>query len=141
MNAATDRSKPWRNCGCGCLGLCLLFFVFAIIAFDGRIFWTKADAIETACRWARMLPPPASDDNIDVKVQGSGFTRTFIITFTSTPDATLRWLWASPGTEIEFSSIHELQDRTIIVTPDGAMHAEIRISNNGTNVVIETYWS
>ncbi|MCB1277194.1 hypothetical protein [Prosthecobacter sp.] len=142
MSEAAIGSKSLKNCCCGCLGLFALFVVFALIVFDGRIFWTKAAAIETACKWSRMLPPPVPADQIDVKVQGSGFTRTFIVTFTSKPDIILRWLWASSGTEVEFSSIHELEDQVIQVAPgDRAMHAEIRISNNGTEVAIETWWS
>jgi len=109
---------------------------------DPNLSWNKSHALAITRKWVRLAPLPVPDEQVHVVTRGSGFTRTFVVTFTAKPEVILAWLKASPGTEQAFGTHQTLEDQEVEIMPGGgAMHAEITISEHGTKVVIETYWS
>src|SRR4051812_41207138 len=69
----------------------------AVLLYLAFTAWSKHSAISTACEWARLAPLPDPKDHLTVDVQGSMFTRTFVITFHADAATIQRWLAASPG--------------------------------------------
>lgn len=114
--------------------------VLIIVVLAGH-FWLQVSAISTARDWARLAPFPATAHDQKIDVEGSPFTREFIISFTAPPDDVRKWISASPGP----ASATRSADGGITVysiTPgDGADFAEVRVDEKTGRVIIHTYWS
>ncbi len=102
----------------------------------------RVSALKTTREWARLAPFPVPDSAIDLRIQGSAFTRQFIVKFRAPAGDVERWMAASPG----------LQGAKPIPQPDGSLRfsiqpgggaqtAEVFLSKDGTQVTIDTWWS
>jgi len=100
----------------------------------------QTSAIATASLWARVAPLPASVQNLQVGVEGSMFTREFVITFNATPSDIQRWIAASPGPASARRSVSGTIT-TYAITPGGdAEFAEVKVDSSSGKVVIHSYW-
>ena len=80
----------------GCTLLLLLFLWIAVsIGLDmcGIVLpWHRDSAVECTLLWGGLAPFPADPSELDISTAGSPFTRTFLITFSSTKDAVESWI-------------------------------------------------
>ena len=147
MEEETLNSPPKKSsCVKGCvvvLGVMAVLVTGAIwLVLDPNSPLNKASAIECVCEWARLNPLPVPNSAVHVETKGGIFTREFIVTFHGDKKSILQWLNASPGTQNAYRDIHSLKyERMSISQSGGAQFAEVTISEEGTKVVIQAYWS
>ena len=95
-----------------------------------------------ALEWANMNGYPPTSMVTSVKVEGNAFTREITVVFVASPTEIAKWLKESAGTKDiipEKGSYDTLIYK--IKAGGGAQFAEVKVSAQGTQVTIHTYWS
>lgn len=126
--------------------------MLAFITLAGLMVWAfsgmgndrvdKPSAISCTREWARLESFPKSAQNLKVIVEGSMFTREFVIAFDAPKKDIDEWLMKSPGTKGVKPQIQADGSLFYGIKPGGgAQYAEVVISNKGRHARIRTYWS
>ena len=129
-----------------CLGLflatCLVIIavVWMLPSSGGHPY--RNSALATSQEWARVARIPQTATSLNVEAKGSAFSREFEITFRDKPVNISTWISASPGPSSTTPSVDD-SGWTVYsyAAGGGAVFAEIRVSPQGDEVQIRTYWS
>jgi hypothetical protein len=123
--------------------LVLAASLVAVVA-AGAIYISRSyrqSAIDAATTWGRLAPLPPSAQNVQVEVNGSMFTREFVITFDAAPAVIQQWIAASPGPSSATTSTAGSITTYAIKPGGGAQFAEVKVDSSTNRVVIRTHWS
>jgi hypothetical protein len=102
---------------------------------------SRQSAVATAIVWARLAPFPTSATNRDVDIEGSMFTREFVISFTAPAADIDRWIAASAGPASATQTVSGSVTTYAITPGGGADFAEVKVDKSINRVIIHTYWS
>src|ERR1700722_10215729 len=122
------------------------FVVVAIFAaLVAAVGWYRHEsnksAVSTSLVWARVAPLPGSARDIDIDIEGSMFTREFVISFTAPAADIDRWIAASAGPASATQTVSGAVTTFVITPGGGADFAEVKVDKNLYRVTIHTYWS
>lgn len=125
----------------------LIYLLFILILLIGGIYlvWPTIERnsmIECTLKWGRLAPFPKTAKNFNITTEGSAFTRTFIGSFSDTPETIQKWLKDSSGVQ---EGVQELRlgrvYRYTLKTGEGESYGEVRVSADGTAVEFKISWS
>jgi hypothetical protein len=122
----------------------LLGYVLYILgrAQDASIPANRASAIETTLTWAKLPPFPVADRDLELQIKGSPFTRQFIITFKAPTETIKKWMATCPG--LDGVKPQPQRDGSLLyrIQPGGgALGATLLLSDKGTRVTVDAWWS
>jgi hypothetical protein len=124
-----------------------IFFLLALLLVVGGVYlllpgFQRGNMIECTMKWGRLAPFPKIAKNFTIETEGSAFTRTFIGSFSDTPETIQKWLKDSAGIQEGSQEIHlGKTHRYILKTGEGAAYGEVRVSTDGTTVDFKVSWS
>lgn len=100
----------------------------------------QQEMLKTTLEWCGLAPVPDSKINLNIKTEGSAFTRCFRCNFDLPKDDLESWVSKSPGLQdAVITGGDSVKEYTII--PDGAAYAEATIDFDKGHVTLYTYWS
>lgn len=112
------------------------------IASNDQYSESNSSMIKTALTWSRMAQIPKEAKNVNVKEDGSPFTRSYRITFNLKENNIKIWLHKSKGIiGAETIKINNNSFKYIIKPGAGAQYAEVVIDYETKFVCIYTWWS
>lgn len=137
---------------------CVVFFllgtalmVFAILGLVGGWYLlsessplNRASALKVTKEWGRLADFPAHSRIAKLDVQGSMFTRGFVVIFEAPAAEVEQWIKDSPGLSDAKTTTTVQEDGSTLyqVTPGGgAQFAEVLISASKKLVRIHVFWS
>jgi len=126
----------------GCVFYPLLAFI--LLATIGYFVVQNANyhsALEATKEWAQLNEFPETAKNLNVKTQGSMFTREFTVEFDAPIADIEKWLRDSPGPKNVTPTTNGSIRHYDIDPGGGAQHAELELDESTGHVKINTYWS
>ncbi|MEW5677219.1 hypothetical protein ABGT15_12970 [Flavobacterium enshiense] len=118
----------------------LMIFVY-LNYFSSYVFpWQKEDAIQTTLNWGGLAKLPNNIENLKVQKEGTLFTRTFIIEFSTNKNEVENWIANSKRLK---SNIPKLRRKNKIydVYPGENESFGGTVKIEGNNVSIKMSWS
>lgn len=119
--------------------LLLVFFYSCNRARESR---NTENDIKTALEWGGLAELPANAKEIDIRQEGSAFTREFILMFTSDSLQIEDWILKSPG--LQFVQSLLLNDGRMEYHVDGqagSIGGTVYIDKKNGKVLIDVSWS
>lgn len=99
-------------------------------AWNATFEWTGISALPT---WAY---------NKKLEVQGSMFTRTFVVTFNGTPEQIAEWLKTEPALQgVNPEKVDEKTDKYILKPQGGSSYDEVKVDRLNNKITIRASWS
>jgi len=128
------------------LAIGIFVFVWVFLgsnnARDNASSRKRAEMAEISLQWGRLAPFPKTARNFTIRTEGSAFTRTFIGSFTDSPEAISKWLRDSRGVsegKLEMQDDHSA--KYILKMGGGASYGEVTVSADGSSVSFKIEWS
>lgn len=123
----------------------ILLFVFLGIVylyfFTSYVFpWEKEVAIQATLDWGGLAKLPDSAQNLKISKEGSMFTRTFIIEFTTNKKEIENWIFNSKRLKNNSPNI-EGKTKIYEVYPGEVNSFGGKVKIDGNNVSIKMSWS
>lgn len=92
--------------------------------------------------WGRLAPLPDSVSDLQIRAEGSRFTRSFHAIFNLPNDDLAKWIEASPSLQdAQIQAAEDSPHKYTIKPGGGAQYAEAVIDLDNGLVQIYTYWS
>lgn len=120
------------------LGIMIILVVSSFLAYRS---YDRKEIMKNTLTWSRMEELPESAEIIEIKKEGSAFSREFTITFKASNNDIKKWLDNSSGT----SNIEPIRvegvEKYSIEPGQGAQFAEVLHDTEDNTVTINVYWS
>lgn len=109
---------------------------------DNLLGLHRQSMIDCSLEWGQLAPFPKEITDFTIRTQGSMFTRTFIGSFTTSPDIIESWLGQSVG--VRDGKTEKLEDgstKYLLKPGSGAAYGEVIVSPDRKQVSFKIAWS
>jgi len=105
---------------------------------DNRDPMKREEMVRVSLLWGRLAPFPESATKFTIRTEGTMFTRTFIGSFSDSPENIQKWMDASPGI---LEGQKKDSDTYLLKMGEGAQSGEVILSPDRTRVRFLISWS